>query len=103
MDAPPWYRWEGEVLILALRVQPRAGRDEFLDPHGDHLKVRITAPPVEGKANAHLVRWLADAFGVPQGRVGLAGGDTARNKRFRIERPVRIPPALEGLLSLPGG
>jgi uncharacterized protein len=103
MAAEAWFRWDGATLVLALRVQPRAGRDEFLAPHGDHLKVRITAPPVEGKANAHLLRWLADAFGVPRARVTLAGGDTARNKLFRIERPAQIPPVLQGLLSLPGG
>ena len=55
MQANNWFRWESDDLLLSLRVQPRASQDEFVGPHGDHFKVRITAPPVEGKANAHLV------------------------------------------------
>ena len=88
-----WYRWDGEDLVLTVRVQPRASRDEIVGPHGDTLKVRITAPPVEGRANDHLVRYLAKAFGVPRRRVALLGGETGREKRIRIERPARLPPA----------
>lgn len=78
---------DGDTLILRLRVQPRASRDEFGEPLGDHLKVRITAPPVDGAANAHLLRFLAKSFGVPQGRVRIIQGETGRNKTVRIEAP----------------
>lgn len=87
-----WYHWQGHCLILSVRVQPRASRDEIVGPHGEEaLKVRITAPPVEGKANDHLVRFLAKAFGVPRTQVALLGGDSSRNKRLRIDNPTRLP------------
>lgn len=90
---PAWYRWEGEDLILALRVQPKASRDELVaaDGDGDSLKVRITAPPVDGKANAHLIKFLAKAFGVAKSRVTLESGDSGRHKRLRIHAPSKLP------------
>lgn len=86
-----WFRWESDDLLLSLRVQPRASQDEFVGPHGDHFKVRITAPPVEGKANAHLVRFLAKAFGVGRSQVTLESGASARIKCFRIKAPKKFP------------
>lgn len=87
-----FYRWEGERLLLSIRVQPRASRDEIVGPHGDEaLKVRITAPPVDGKANAHLVRFLAKAFGVPRSRVTLLAGDSGRSKHLSIDSPTTLP------------
>jgi hypothetical protein len=86
-----WYRWEGEDLIVEVRVQPRASRDEIVGPHGEQLKVRITAPPVDGKANVHLVKYLAKAFGVAPSAVMLVGGETGRDKRLRIHRPRELP------------
>jgi hypothetical protein len=86
-----WYRWEGADLVLNLRVQPRARRDEFGEPCGDQIKVRITAPPVEGKANAHLLRFVADACGVPLTQVTLLAGGQNRSKRLRIVAPRRLP------------
>jgi uncharacterized protein (TIGR00251 family) len=90
-----WYHWQGETLLLNLRVQPRASKDEFVAPHGDHYKVRITAPPVEGKANAHLIRFIAKAFGVGHSQVTLETGESARNKGIRIQAPKKFPIALE--------
>lgn len=89
-----WYRWEGDDLLLRLRVQPRAGKDQFVGPYGDQYKVRITAPPVEGKANAHLVRFLAKAFGVGRDQVSLVSGDSGKNKSFRIQAPHKFPISL---------
>jgi uncharacterized protein (TIGR00251 family) len=90
-DRPGWYRWEGKTLLLSLRVQPRSRCDQFIGPHGDFYKVRITAPPVEGKANDHLLGFLAKAFGVNRSQVVLESGPGTRNKRFRIHAPSRFP------------
>jgi len=86
-----FHRWDGDALIIDVRIQPRASRDEIVGPHGDSLKIRITAPPVDGKANAHLIRFLAKAFGVPRARVTLLAGECGRNKQLRIDAPTRLP------------
>lgn len=86
-----WRHWEGEELVLSVRVQPKASRDELVGPHGDSLKVRITAPPVDGKANSHLIKFIAKAFGVSKSQVSLESGDTGRNKRLRIVSPKKLP------------
>ena len=91
-----WYRWDGNDLLLSLHVQPRASRDEWAGPMGDAYKVRITAPPVDGKANAHLIRFLAKAFGVTRNQVHLIKGVGARRKTFRIHVPRQLPlPAIK--------
>ncbi|MCB1829607.1 MAG: YggU family protein [Chromatiaceae bacterium] len=91
-----WYRWEHEDLLLYLQIQPRASQDEFVAPHGDHYKVRITAPPVEGKANAHLLRFLAKSFGVHRSSVSLLSGASSRHKGVRIQNPRKMPvPAVQ--------
>jgi uncharacterized protein (TIGR00251 family) len=92
-DAPAC-RWDGPDLILRVQLQPRASRDEFAGLHGGALKVRLTAPPVDGKANAALIAFLAAAFGVPQRQVTLLAGATGRAKRLRVGAPTRLPPDL---------
>jgi len=72
-------------VILRVRVQPRASRDEVVGVHGDALKVRITAPPVEGEANTHLLTVLARRLGVPRGRLELRTGSTSRLKSITIQ------------------
>jgi uncharacterized protein (TIGR00251 family) len=59
--------------------------------HGDALKLKLAAAPVEGKANAELLRWLARAFGVPRRNVQLLRGETARAKVVRIVAPALRP------------
>ncbi|HTN31837.1 MAG TPA: DUF167 domain-containing protein [Pseudomonas sp.] len=89
-----WYRWDGEDLLLAVHLQPKASKDEFAGLHGERLKIRLTAPPVEGKANAHLMVFLAKAFGVPKSQVSLESGELNRQKRVRISRPQKLPEGL---------
>ena len=78
-------------VVLALHVQPGAKRSEFAGKHGDALKVKLGAPAVEGKANAELIRFLADAFGVPQRHVIIVRGETSRAKVVRIVAPAKQP------------
>lgn len=91
----PFYRWDGEDLILDCHLQPKASSDEFAGAHGERLKIRLTAPPVDGKANAQLIAFLADAFSVAKRQVSLVSGELNRQKRLRITRPQRLPAELQ--------
>jgi hypothetical protein len=90
-----WCREDGAALLLALHVQPGARRTEVAGTHGDgadaRLKLRLAAPPVDGKANAELLRFLAAAFGVPQRQATLVHGESSRKKLVRIDAPVARP------------
>ena len=72
-------------MILELHVQPGAARSEFAGEHGGSMKLRLAAPPVEGKANAALIKFLAGYFGVPKRNVRIAAGLKSRRKRVVIE------------------
>lgn len=89
-----WYRWDGPDLILQVRIQPRAARDEIAGPHGDSLKIRLTAPPVDGKANERLRGFLGGLCGVAKSQVTLLSGETGRSKRVRVTAPRRLPPGV---------
>ncbi|UJS25533.1 DUF167 family protein [Thiothrix winogradskyi] len=90
-----FYRWEDEVLHLFVRVQPKASRDEFAEVQEDRIRIRITAPPVDGKANAHLLKFVAKACGVAKANVQIKNGETGRNKHLCIESPVCLPAGIE--------
>lgn len=86
-----WYLWQDDCLLINCRVQPRASADEFAEILGDTIKIRLTAPPVDGKANAHLIKFLATEFGVSKSQVTLLKGETSRQKRLQIQHPRRLP------------
>lgn len=88
-----FYQWADGDLILVCHLQPKASKSEFAGLHGDALKVRIQAPPVEGKANAELVKFLAKQFGVSKSAVSIISGELNRHKRVRITQPDKIPAA----------
>lgn len=95
MSAP--IRRAGTDWVLDLRIQPRASRTEFAGVHGDRLRVRLNAPPVDGKANAALVEFIAEAFDVPRARVVLEQGAASRDKRVRVQGSPSLPEALQSL------
>lgn len=95
MTAAPHARWDGEDLLLRVHAQPRASRDEIAGRHGDALKIRIAAPPVDGEANDALCRFLAKACGVPRGAVSVESGESGRAKTVRVKAPRKVPPELE--------
>lgn len=74
-------------LRLAVRVQPRASRDRVAGVHGETLKIQLTAPPVEGAANAALVAFLAETLGVGRAAVRIVSGEHARQKVVEITAP----------------
>jgi len=86
-----WYRWEGEALILTLRIQTRASVDAIDAAIGDALRVRLRAPPADGKANARLNAFLAKLFDVPRRQVEIIRGAHSRSKVLRIKSPVKLP------------
>ncbi len=90
-----WFRRDGSDLILQIRVQPRASRDALAGVMGDHLKIRLTAPPVEGRANEHLIAYLAKLFGVPLRDIVLERGKTSKRKVLRIRSPKKLPANLD--------
>lgn len=94
-DTPAWFRWDGNDLILQVRVYPRAARDGFAGLLGDRLRIRLTAPAVEGRANEHLRRYLATRFRVAPSAVTLLGGERGRLKRVRIRGARELPPELD--------
>ena len=87
-------RWDGDDLLLRVYAQPRASRDEIAGVHGDALKIRVAAPPVDGEANEALCRFLAKACGVAKSAVTVEAGDTGRNKTVRIRAPRTLPDEL---------
>jgi len=94
MTGADWYRWDGDTLIMEAYVQPRASRDQVAGLHGAALKVCLTAPPVGGKANAHLIRYVADLFRVKPVRVRLVRGQASRRKTLAITSPAVLPESL---------
>jgi len=91
-----WYRvTEGGVLVK-VKVVPRSSKPGIQGVEGDHLRVRLKAPPVEGKANRELVEVLAKALGVSKGLVEIAKGHKSRIKEVLISN--LRPEKLEGLL-----
>ncbi|HEX5636474.1 MAG TPA: DUF167 family protein [Gammaproteobacteria bacterium] len=86
-----YFQWQDGDLLLNIKVQPRASKDELAEIIGDCLKVRITAPPVDGAANKHLIAFLANIFKVSKSQVTLISGETGREKRLRVQAPKQWP------------
>ncbi len=93
-----WYEWRDDTLVLRVRIQPRASRDQVAGIHNQRLKISITAPPVDGAANQHLLGLLAREFRVPKSAVEVLGGETGREKRLAVHGPRRRPAWFEALL-----
>jgi uncharacterized protein (TIGR00251 family) len=87
-------------LLLSLHIQPGAKQTGFAGLHGEAMKLRLAAPPVEGRANAALCAFLADFCGVPKSAVTLVSGETSRAKRVRVEHAT--PAAMARLRALAG-
>lgn len=80
-------------------IQPKASRDQIMGLLGDEIKIAITAPPVDGKANEHLRRYLAKICGTSYSKVTIIRGETNRHKTVKIEDYKKIPEELKNLLS----
>lgn len=79
-----WYRRNGDLIVLNLHVQPGAKRSEIAGLHGEALKIRLAAPPIEGRANEALLKFIAALFEVPLRQVELKQGNHSRQKVLQI-------------------
>ncbi|MBK7647121.1 MAG: YggU family protein [Betaproteobacteria bacterium] len=80
-----WFRLATDGRItLTLHIQPGAKKTEFAGLHGDALKIRLAAPPVDGKANEALIKFVAEALGLPKSAVNLKSGQTSRRKVLEV-------------------
>ena len=94
------------AVTFAVKVHPRAKKDAITGEVGDSLKIALNAPPVDGKANAACIRFLAEILRVPRSSVTIAAGETNRNKLIRVvgvsaaqaEERLRAAEILEGKL-----
>ncbi|MBP5996824.1 MAG: YggU family protein [Azonexus sp.] len=80
-----WLRVAADGRItLTLHIQPGAKKTETAGLHGEALKIRLAAPPVDGKANEALLRFVAETLGLPKSAVSLKSGQTSRRKVLEI-------------------
>lgn len=70
--------------VLTVRVQPKASKTECVGVHGDAVKIRVAAPPVDGAANDELVRYLAGLLSIPSSMVCIQSGASGRQKRVLL-------------------
>ncbi len=80
-----WFRVAADGRItLTLHIQPGAKKTEFAGRHGDALKIRLAAPPVDGKANEALIKFVAETLKVPKSAVSLKSGQSSRSKVLEV-------------------
>jgi hypothetical protein len=83
--------WDGETLVLNILGKPGANRDAIGKVKGNQLRVSVTASPVAGRATDHMVRYLAEEFGVSVHDIEVVFGRFNVNKQLRIRSPKKLP------------
>ncbi len=83
-DLPAYLQPHPEGVVVSLKVQPRASRNEIVGAIGNELKIKVTAPPVDSAANEAVVLLLADLLACPKGAVRLLRGQTSRHKQVLL-------------------
>ncbi|MGI5308866.1 DUF167 family protein [Rheinheimera sp. WS51] len=86
-------------LRLRLYLQPKSSKDQWVGLYNDAIKVAITAPPIDGKANQHLLTFLAKSFKVAKSDIVLEKGELSRHKVVLFASPKALPPLIDALLS----
>ena len=81
---PAWLKPQPDGLLLAVKLQPRASKNEIIGALGEELRIKVTAPPVDAAANEALVRLLAETLDCPRGKVELIRGHTSRHKIIKL-------------------
>jgi uncharacterized protein (TIGR00251 family) len=94
-----FYQLNDNTLTLLLHIQPGAKQSAFAGLHGERLKIRIKAPPVDGKANAELLRFIAEEFSLAKSQITIISGELGRQKTIKIEGVATLPEALQNHLA----
>jgi uncharacterized protein (TIGR00251 family) len=84
-------QWEGDTLVLNILGRPRANKTKIGKVIGKQLEIHVAENPVRGKATAHLVKFLAEEFQVPESAITVVFGVYNVNKQLRIKAPQRLP------------
>ena len=82
-------------ILLQVFVQPRASKDLIVGPHGDRLKIKVAAPPVDGQANKRCIQFLAKCLSVPSSSLKIISGHNSRNKKILLKSEQTPPSAKE--------
>lgn len=95
-----FYQWQDEDLILFIKVQPKAAKDEIAgiidyETGQQQLKIRLTAPPVDGKANQHLIKFLSKLFKIAKSDISLLSGETSQHKKLCLHKAMKIPEIIQ--------
>ncbi|MFZ7260498.1 DUF167 family protein YggU [Avibacterium avium] len=85
-------------LRLRIFLQPKSSKDQIVGLHDNELKITITAPPIDGQANAHLLKFLSKTFKVPKSSILIEKGELNRHKQIFIPTPKVIPDIVAQLL-----
>jgi uncharacterized protein (TIGR00251 family) len=93
-DRLGWARRVPDGWLLAVHARPGAKRTEVAGLHGEALKLRVAAPPVENRANDELAAFVAEALGVPKGKVRVVKGGASRKKTVLVAAPQADPARL---------
>jgi len=90
-ENPSFFWWEDDTLVINILGKPSASRDAIGKPQGAQLKVSVTAAPHMGRATDHMVRFLADEFGVSPSAIEVVSGRFNVNKQLRVKAPTKFP------------
>jgi uncharacterized protein (TIGR00251 family) len=90
-----WNYWRGQTLFLKVHVSPQSRRNDIGGVSAGRLRIRLNAPPVDGKANKQLINMMAGEFATGKSRISIALGCNSRDKLIAIDRPGRLPPWLD--------
>lgn len=86
-----YYSWKDGCLIFNVYLQPRASRNSLVGLHDNAIKIALTAPPVDGKANKQLILFLSTLFDVKKSDIEIINGKHSRQKRIRVRQSSRSP------------
>ncbi len=81
---PAYLSAHNDGVLLSVKLQPRASRNEIGEPLGNELRIKVTAPPVDAAANEALIRLLAETLDCPRNKVELVRGHTSRHKVIKL-------------------